>query len=1361
MSASSNIPSNDSKPTTIKAKRAASSKPLKTVKSPKSARTTAGDEGQDDVVSMAMSHLSVLAKVPKEPKAPKAPKALKPEPETCDVCCSTFTKVKRKPIECPFCSYAICYSCSETFFLSKADAHCMSCKRVFNKEFLKEHFTKVFVGERLTDHYVDVLLELEKSLLPQTMEAIQKEKKKEQYAFMQSLIVDLTGQNDYVTDINSSFAKGTFPSETPDQNKCIIDVANEWLDDYSRINVFQTNDRSQFYSFRGRKFIDITLRGAMYRRNDKVIGIKDAERLVKRFQDITAGFLQQCFDKCDQLRDEDVGCEQTRCNTDKCPGYLFFHSALTAVHSEGKEEEKAPTATSRYRAGYCNTCKTIQCMDCYVNLGTFTTECTSYEIEKCVHACDPNVVKTLRMIEKTSKPCPVCKERIIKNSGCNQMFCTNCHTAFDWESNQVMTGRVHNPHYFEWLNKLREKGETPPEPNATAPNAPQGGEVTARGPDGDAFERNRPGGCNPDEMLPDWLFREIGRYCWKSNPYFDSIQTLWTTLVHIAHHEIPMLQVNPNPVQRYEHLRCKFLQGQVTEGGWKTALKAAYRAHDRNEGLRHLYDAVVLIGHNLFHQFRDMLKRAVSNVSSDVIGSHHRNAELKEPLLPVYKTMLLEGMEMAEYFNKYSKAYSKELGHKQYNKLFMPHPQLVESIETRVEPSRDDARAMYFQFGKSDDMSDNELPFMVRGYDTNLVKHLELIDAEREYLVFCQPIIQRVMFIEEALNDLTKEYTLPTLQRLSKLFQELLTTPEVHQYANKFESILQPLYKTRSRTQIVMLMFKYITNLLQFTVQTVMRCMGPYIRERYFWAHHEELGELYKKYFTLRNYRSYFRQHYANCRMMQCNTLQLTVTPDVLWNELYTNPVSPNPSGYMKTRRRYEDYMSHLMDSWAPVLSTTDFVRLREDHLAFVSKEIARIRQQFVDQPKLHEYPDYSHSSDHITRTWFRPSYQSRQEEDTPDNTSFELASSQANEGEEEEQEEEKECVDEVEKDGDEAIDGTADAIDEATKAALGKWFDQERLSRIEEFNTFAFENTVLKAANEEHKELIQTISESKYHRSNSFAIKFYPRVKGLYYNDHNARFVCEPSYGFHDTRKIGEFTVVYPRWLSFLFTTDPIDLITNKRVKMQRNQRGYTAFCSDLVMSCWSQVTLNGVTVGVLEASLLSFASLQRGWTMEDVEEIECRVHALARSVSLSYSADFVINRGRSKNLWSHVEVPCERFALLMVRKFVELYKTGVIKMPLSGLDNDSFVKGECNTEAEWCQYGEIVLVAGGLKTAPVLADHHAHMLFDYPTTLGLMYRLMSALVKDKVDKVKYPDFTYPAWYSNHKINLMPVRVR
>jgi len=102
--------------------------------------------------------------------------------------------------------------------------------------------------------------------------------------------------------------------------------------------------------------------------------------------------------------------------------------------------------STRYKCGICNT---QACSDCR-------------EIKVEDHVCDPNIIESVNEIKKTTRNCPNCKTLIFKITGCDQMFCTQCHIAFCWKTGKVEKGMIHNPHYFEYL---RTNGGIPRNPN--------------------------------------------------------------------------------------------------------------------------------------------------------------------------------------------------------------------------------------------------------------------------------------------------------------------------------------------------------------------------------------------------------------------------------------------------------------------------------------------------------------------------------------------------------------------------------------------------------------------------------------------------------------------------------------------------------------------------------------------------------------------------------------------------------------------------------------------------------------------------------------------------------------------------------
>ena len=96
----------------------------------------------------------------------------------------------------------------------------------------------------------------------------------------------------------------------------------------------------------------------------------------------------------------------------------------------------------------CGLCTKQTCKKCYVQIT---------EGEK--HECDDEQIETFKKIKEESKTCPSCGEFISKISGCDQMFCVKCGTAFSWKTGQIEKGVVHNPHAHAFFQNNPQLGE--------------------------------------------------------------------------------------------------------------------------------------------------------------------------------------------------------------------------------------------------------------------------------------------------------------------------------------------------------------------------------------------------------------------------------------------------------------------------------------------------------------------------------------------------------------------------------------------------------------------------------------------------------------------------------------------------------------------------------------------------------------------------------------------------------------------------------------------------------------------------------------------------------------------------------------
>jgi hypothetical protein len=137
---------------------------------------------------------------------------------------------------------------------------------------------------------------------------------------------------------------------------------------------------------------------------------------------------------------------------------------LYALNNHGIEAEKI------HKTNYLKNCPDRNC-EGFLNSAYKCELCKQTTCSKCFeikgenHICNPNNLKTAELLRKDTKSCPNCCEMIHKIEGCNQMYCTKCHTGFDWKTLKIVTGTIHNPHFFEYQRQngglTRAHGDIP------------------------------------------------------------------------------------------------------------------------------------------------------------------------------------------------------------------------------------------------------------------------------------------------------------------------------------------------------------------------------------------------------------------------------------------------------------------------------------------------------------------------------------------------------------------------------------------------------------------------------------------------------------------------------------------------------------------------------------------------------------------------------------------------------------------------------------------------------------------------------------------------------------------------------------
>jgi ribosomal protein S27AE len=244
----------------------------------------------------------------------------------------------------------------------------------------------------------------------------------------------------------------------------------------------------------------------------------------------------------------------------------YQNQLITRLHGGQVENEKrqfvraCPAADCRgflSSAWKCGMCDNWTCPDCHEVKG---------KDKEAEHTCDPNSVETAKLLARDSRNCPKCAAMIFKIDGCDQMYCTQCHTAFSWRTGRVETGTIHNPHYYEYH---RQRGTLQRNPG----DVPCGG-------------------------FPDWGL--VVRLCPRTHIFHPRIAAAHRTHAHCQWAVMPRYTTG-NLDNR--DLRIKFMIGDINEDVFKKKIQQREKARQRKGDIHQVLEMYTTVLNDLFQSF--------------------------------------------------------------------------------------------------------------------------------------------------------------------------------------------------------------------------------------------------------------------------------------------------------------------------------------------------------------------------------------------------------------------------------------------------------------------------------------------------------------------------------------------------------------------------------------------------------------------------------------------------------------------------------------------------------------------------------------------------------------------------------------
>ena len=210
----------------------------------------------------------------------------------------------------------------------------------------------------------------------------------------------------------------------------------------------------------------------------------------------------------------------------------------------------------------CGTCLEYTCPICREFKGCKDAE----------HVCNNDSVLTIKLLAEDTKPCPKCSSLIFKINGCDQMFCTECKTPFSWKTGLIVSGVIHNPHFYEWQRNNN---------NGIAPRNP-----------GD-----NPYQCNEGIPHINIIYTKLR----KNNIRFVFFTECFQLFLHIENAEI--IRYRTNEIQQNEDLRVDFLLNHISEEKWLSLIKMRQKKHEKNQQIYQILNMFIISGYEIFNSY--------------------------------------------------------------------------------------------------------------------------------------------------------------------------------------------------------------------------------------------------------------------------------------------------------------------------------------------------------------------------------------------------------------------------------------------------------------------------------------------------------------------------------------------------------------------------------------------------------------------------------------------------------------------------------------------------------------------------------------------------------------------------------------